>query len=39
MWLVDVDPNIQIKLEMIMDEQLGIIAGSYFKCITDLIFC
>ena len=38
MWLVGVDPNIQIKLDMIMDEQLGIIAGSYFKCIIDFIF-
>ena len=37
MWLVGVDQNIQIKLDMIMDEQLGIIAGSYFKCIIDFI--
>ena len=28
MWLVGVDPSIQITLEMIRDEQLGIIAGS-----------
>ena len=35
MWLVGVDPNIQITLEMIRDEQLGIIAGFYFKCIID----
>jgi hypothetical protein len=33
-----VDPNIQITLEMIRDEQLGIIAVSYFKCIIDFIF-
>ena len=33
------DPNIQIILEMIRDEQLGIIiAGSCFKCIIDYIF-
>ena len=31
------DPNIQITLEMIRDEQLGIIA-AYFKCIIDFIF-
>jgi len=33
-----VDPGIQITLEMIRDEQLGIITGSYFKCIIDVIF-
>ena len=38
MWLVGVDPNIQIALEMIMDEQLGIIGGSYLKCTIDFIF-
>ena len=38
MSLIGVDPNIQIKLDMIMDEQLGIIAGSHFKCIIDFIF-
>ena len=32
------DPNIQIKLDMIMDEQLGIISNSYFKCIIDCMF-
>ena len=31
------DPNIQITLETIRDEQLGIITGSYFKCIIDII--
>ena len=36
--VVGVDPNIQITLEMILDEQLGIIAGSYFECIIDFIF-
>ena len=36
--VVGVDPNIQITLEMIRDEQLGIIADSYFKCIIDFIF-
>ena len=30
--------NIEIKLEMMMDEQLGIIGGSHFKCILDFIF-
>ena len=43
MWLVGVDPDIQITLEMIRDEQrdeqLGTLAGSYFKCIIDFIFC
>ena len=38
MWLVGVDQNIQITLEMIRDEQLGIIPGSYFKCIIDFMF-
>ena len=38
MWLVGVDPNIQITLEMIRDEQLGII-GSHFKCVIDFICC
>jgi len=33
-----VDPDIQSTLEMIRDEQLGIITGSYFKCIIDVIF-
>ena len=32
------DTNIQITLEMIKDEQLGIIAGSYFECIINFIF-
>ena len=37
--LVDVDPTIQITLEMIRDEQLSnIITGSYFKCIIDILF-
>ena len=36
--VVSVDPNIQITLEMIRDEQLGIIPGVYFKCIIDFIF-
>ena len=31
------DPDIQITLEMIKDEQLGIIAGSYSKCIIDFM--
>ena len=38
MWLVGVDPNIQITLEMIRDEQLGIIAALYFKHIIDFVF-
>jgi hypothetical protein len=33
--LVDVDSNIQIILEMIRDEQLGIVSGCYFKCMID----
>jgi hypothetical protein len=36
--LVGVDPNIQITLETIRDEQLGIITDSDFKCIIDFIF-
>jgi hypothetical protein len=32
-----VDPNIQITLETIRDEHLGIIADFYFKCIIDFI--
>ena len=36
--VVGVDPNIQITLEMIRDEQLGMISGFYFKCIIDFIF-
>ena len=32
------DPNIQITLEMIRDEQLSITAGSYFKYTPDFIF-
>ena len=32
------DTNIQITLEMILDEQLGIIADSDIKCIIDFIF-
>ena len=32
------DSNIQITLEMIKDEQLGIIADPYFKCVIDFIF-
>ena len=32
------DPNIQITLEMIRDDQLGIIAGSCSDCIVDFIF-
>ena len=28
--VVGVDPKIQITLEMIRDDQLGMIAGSYF---------
>ena len=38
MWLIGVDPNIQIKLDMIMDEQLGIVTVSFFKCIIEFIF-
>ena len=34
---VGVDQNIQITLEMIREEQLGIITISYFKCIPDFI--
>ena len=33
--VVGVDPNIQITLEMIRDEQLGIISDSYFKHTID----
>jgi hypothetical protein len=33
-----VDPNIQNTLETIRDEHLGIVAGSYLKCIIDFIF-
>ena len=36
--VVGVNPNIQITLDIIRDEQLGIIAGSYFKCIINFIF-
>ena len=36
--VVGVDPNIQMTLEMIMNEQLGIIGGSYLKCTIDFIF-
>ena len=36
--VVGVDPNIQITLEMVRDEQQGIISGSYFNCIIDIIF-
>ena len=36
--VVGVDPNIQITLEMIRDDQLGIAAGSFSKCIVDSIF-
>ena len=36
--VVGVDPNIQITLEMIRDEQLGIISQTYFKYTTDFIF-
>ena len=32
-------PNIQITLETMKDEQLGIITGSDFKYIIDFIFC
>ena len=32
------DPNIQITLDMIRDDHLGIIAGSFCKCIVDFIF-
>ena len=32
------DPSIHITLEMIRDEQLGIVLDSYFKCIIDFIF-
>ena len=35
--MVGVDPHIQITLETIRDEQLGIITGLYFKCIIDFI--
>ena len=36
--VVGVDPNIQITVEMIRDEQLGIIVTFYFKYIIDFIF-
>ena len=36
--VVGVDPNIQITLEMVRDEQKGTISGSYFNCIIDIIF-
>ena len=36
--VVGVDPNIQITLEMIRDEQLGIISGSHFKFTSDSKF-
>ena len=36
--VVGVDPNIQITLEMVRDEQQGIISGSYFNWIIDIIF-
>ena len=36
--MVGLDPNIHITLEMIRDEQLSIIAASYFNCIIDSIF-
>ena len=36
--VVGVDPNIQITLEMVRDEKQGIISGSYFNCIIDIIF-
>ena len=36
--VIGVDPSIQITLEMIRDEQLGIISGSYFKYTIDLMF-
>ena len=35
--MVGVDPNIQITLEMVRDEQKGIISCSYFNCIIDII--
>ena len=38
LWLVGVDPTIQITREMIGDEQLSITAGSCFKCMADFIF-
>ena len=37
--LVGVDPNVQITLETIRDEQLGIITCSDFKYIIDFPFC
>ena len=37
-WLVGVDPNVQITLETIRDEQLGIITCSDFKYIIDFPF-
>ena len=39
LWLVGVDPKIQITLETMKDEQLGIITGFNFKYIIDVIFC
>ena len=36
--VIGVDPSIQITLELIGDEQLGIISGSYFNPIIDIIF-
>ena len=32
------DPNIQVTLEVIRDDQLGIIVGSCSDCIADFIF-
>ena len=37
-WHIGVDPNIQITLEMIKDEQLSIIADPYSKHLIDFIF-
>ena len=36
--VIGVDPSIQITLEMIRDEQLGIMSGSYFKYTIDFMF-
>ena len=36
--VIGVDPSIQITLEMIRDEQLGIISGSCFKYTLEFMF-
>ena len=36
--MVGLDPDIQITLETIRDDQLGIVTGSCCRCIVDFIF-